>query len=249
MIARSGTPEAAWQAWPDLGAWPELDPPVAADVPAALVVAPHPDDEVLGVGGLMALLRRAGVPVTVLAVTDGDASHPGSRTVTPERLVGLRAEERRAALAELGLADVAVHRLGVPDGVAAAHERLVADEITRRLDDGMWCLATYAEDGHPDHEATGRAAAAAAARTGATLLEFPVWTWHWAVPGDARVPWHRARRVPLPAELAAAKRRAASRFVTQIMPLSPAPEDVAPVPPPVLARLLRASETIFWPDR
>jgi len=248
MIADPGTPEAAWQAWPGLGSWPELDLDDAAEVPAVLVVAPHPDDEVLGVGGLMTLLRGFGVPVSVLAVTDGDGSHPSSPTVTPERLVELRAAERHAALGELGLDGVTVHRLGIPDGAAAAHEARIADETARRLVAGAWCLATYAQDGHRDHEAVGRAAAAASASTGASLLEFPVWTWHWASPGDERVPWGRARRVSLPPAVAAAKRRAASRFVSQITPLSSAPGDAAPVPPHVLERLLRDTETVFWPD-
>ncbi len=44
----------------------------------ALVIAPHPDDETLGCGGTMALLADGGAAVTVLTVTDGEATR-GSR--------------------------------------------------------------------------------------------------------------------------------------------------------------------------
>ena len=41
-----------------------------------VVVAPHPDDEVLGAGGLLQYMGRVGVEMVVVAVTDGEASHP-----------------------------------------------------------------------------------------------------------------------------------------------------------------------------
>lgn len=44
-----------------------------------VIVAPHPDDETLGCGLLIAAAVRAGVRVAVIALTDGQASHPGSR--------------------------------------------------------------------------------------------------------------------------------------------------------------------------
>jgi hypothetical protein len=59
-----GTSEEQWQAWPELGAWPELD---LGEASVPVVVAPHPDDEVLGVGGTMAILGS----VKVVAVTNG----------------------------------------------------------------------------------------------------------------------------------------------------------------------------------
>jgi len=49
------------------------------------------------------------------------------------------------------------------------------------------CLAPWTSDLHGDHEAVGRAARRAAGR----VLFYPVWMWHWARPGDSRVPWRR----------------------------------------------------------
>jgi hypothetical protein len=39
--------------------------------------------------------------------------------------------------------------------------------------------------------------------------------WHWASPGDPRVPWDRALRIPLPPRTAMRKRAAITRFASQ----------------------------------
>ena len=68
-----------------------------------LVLAPHPDDESLGCGGIIAEARARGHAVYVTVVTDGTASHPGSRTHTAARLQAVREKEVQAAVAELGV--------------------------------------------------------------------------------------------------------------------------------------------------
>ena len=94
----------------------------------------------------------------------------------------------------------------------------------------------------PDHEAVGRAAAAAAARTGAVLVEYPVWMWHWATPGDAAVPWDRARAVPLSRAAIDRKQRAAQCYRSQFDTVGAG----GPVLPPfVLRRLLAVGEVVF----
>ena len=85
---------------------------------ASLILAPHPDDESLGCGGLIAALSEAGRPPLVVCVTDGSASHPGSRTHPPARLKTLREAELCAACAELGVPAQNVHFLGLTDAKA-----------------------------------------------------------------------------------------------------------------------------------
>ncbi|MEV4351874.1 PIG-L family deacetylase [Actinoplanes sp. NPDC049596] len=236
-IAGTGTAEATWLGWAAMTRWPVL--PLEPGPRPPLVVAPHPDDEILGVAGLMATLGA----VELVAVTDGEASHPGSTVYTPERLAAVRREETAEAMARLGLGHSAVHRLAQPDG--HIDEARLADELATRLTAGQWCLATWRGDGHPDHEAVGRAAAEACARTGARLLEYPIWTWHWAEPDDPRVPWDRARRIPLTPEAVAAKQAAIEAFPSQIHPLGPDPADAAILPPHILARFARSFEVVL----
>jgi len=242
-IIGAGTPEATWQEWPALHTFPALE---LAGCTRALLVAPHPDDEVLGCGGLLRLLHQRGVRTEIVAVTDGGASHPDSPTVRPEELAVLRRTESRRALARLGLGDVPVRRLGCADGAVA--EAVVTARLADLLGEttaSTWCLATWRGDGHPDHEAVGRATTRACAQTGARLLEYPIWTWHWAAPGDPRVPWDRARAVSLDAATRAAKLAAVDCFDSQIRPLSAHPADQVVLDGATLRRLTRDFEVVL----
>jgi hypothetical protein len=100
-IDAPGTAERAWAAWPWLSAPPGagltgLARRIVAGAPSALVVAAHPDDEVLGVGGLMSVLAAAGARLRLVAVTDGELSHRGH--ADPGELARQRTAETAAAL-------------------------------------------------------------------------------------------------------------------------------------------------------
>ena len=107
-------------------------------------------------------------------------------------------------------------RLRLPDTAVAAHE----DELVgllRELCSGFgMCLALREGDAHADHEAAGRAARRAARGDGRTVLSDTIWMWHRARPADPRVPWPRARRIPLSADVAARKRSAIRAFASQL---------------------------------
>jgi LmbE family N-acetylglucosaminyl deacetylase len=105
-------------------------------------------------------------------------------------------------------------------------------------------FVTWRQDGPPDHEACGLAAAMAARACRATLVEMPVWSWHWATPGDTRIPWRRACRLELPPEVMRRKREAVACFLTQLHD-DPSTGKPAILPPHVLARLLHPYEIYF----
>ncbi|MBA2316738.1 MAG: PIG-L family deacetylase [Euzebyales bacterium] len=238
----AGTPEATWRTWEAPSAWPDFGFGAPGRV---VVVAPHPDDETFGVGGLLHDLRVAGWHVEIVAVTDGEGSHPGSRTVSPAALVGRRAAEREGALGHLGLDTAPVHRLGLPDAQVTAHEDALTELLGGLLPGTDLCLTTWAHDGHADHEATGRATARAAAGVEVLMVSFPIWMWDWATPEDPRVPWARARRVTLSPAACTAKRAAAQMFLSQTQPLEAGRGDATIVPPGMLAHLTRAWETLL----
>jgi LmbE family N-acetylglucosaminyl deacetylase len=238
-IAEGGTPTARWREW--VRGIPALD---LTDCPALIVVAPHPDDETLGFGATASLLKSRGVDVTVVSVTDGGGSVPGLSPRERRWLERDRRAELRAALTILGLGEPV--GLGLPDGELTDREgeltALLAD-IVKASPTGTWCAASWRGDGHPDHEAVGRSAAAAVARTDATLLEFPVWMWHWAKPADEAVPWHRMSMAPRDLAATARKQRAASVFESQVKPYE---VDVDVVLPPfVLQRLFAVGEAVI----
>lgn len=215
-IRGQGTSESDWNAWPGLQQLRAVTPEQLVPHGArAVVVAPHPDDEVLAVGGLLALLARTGTPVCVIAVTDGTASHRGSAEWPADRLTRERPRESRNALNRLGI-DIEPVRLGLPDGGLQDVRFLLADRLLPMLERSDVIFTTWRQDGHPDHEATGHACAFAAARIGARLFEVPVWAWHWAAPGDERLPWHRAWRLGLDADAVNRKCQAVQCFTSQL---------------------------------
>jgi LmbE family N-acetylglucosaminyl deacetylase len=208
-IDAPGTAEAAWRAWPVLAALPAW--PVT-DWPSAVVFAAHPDDEVLGAGGIIALLAAAGARLRVVAVTDGESSHPGRSTAQRAELAGRRARERAAALEALGAGMAEVIRLGLPDAGLADREAELAARVPGLAAGFDVCLAPWTGDLHADHETVGRAARRAAG----PVFFYPVWMWHWAGPGDARVPWAQAGRVLLPAGPRGRKGAAIGCFASQL---------------------------------
>ena len=244
-IEGGGTPDHVWLSWPGLHDVPlvsaaELVPPGAR----AVIVAPHPDDEILACGGLLQLLAAQGSELLLVAVTDGDASHPGSPLWPPERLRRVRPHESAQALAVLGMAPPAWLRLHLPDGGVAGMSPQLSALLAAQLRPGDRVLTTWRLDGHPDHEACGWACASACSASGASLVEMPVWGWHWAEPGDMRMPWHRARRLPLSAAQLQRKRAALRCFATQMQ------GDPSTGQPPIVAgdalqRLLHAWEVYF----
>ena len=248
-IAGEGTPDASWQAWGGLRDLPAID--CATLVPPgrrAVIVAPHPDDEVLACGGLLQMLAAQGTHIVLVAVTDGAGSHLGSTVMTPEQLARVRPLETEAALRTLGLddADAAPHvlRARLPDGAVSASIDQLQTLLQHLLRAGDVVFTTWRQDGHPDHEACGLAAAMAANACNATLIEMPVWTWHWAAPGDARLPWRRARRLDLGDAALQRKRAAVGCFASQLHD-DPSTGLPAILPAHVLARLLHPYEIYF----
>ncbi len=241
-IEGTGTLEAEWRAWPGLARLPTLtlDDCIGA-TQRLVIVAPHPDDEILAAGGLAARHADRGGAVLVVAVTDGEASHRGNPDWPAERLAAARRAESGAGLARLLGVPPAMRRLGLPDSAVAAAPVAAALEAIVGATDVV--VATWRCDGHPDHEACGEAAAAACDAVGCTLLEAPVWMWHWAAPGDARVPWSRLRTLALADDVVRRRQAAIAEHVTQ---LAPRGRDEGPVlTAAILERLSRTSDCIF----
>ncbi len=238
-----GTPATAWDDWvAAAGRSPlRLLDRDSAPIRRLVVVAAHPDDEVLGAGGLIALAgRQPAVRVTVVLLSAGEASHPASTSHDPRQLAARREQECRAGLAELGPA-VDLAPIGLPDGGLAAYEEECVAAVVAAVGDGRGVLlvAPWRHDGHPDHDAAGRAAAVAATRTGARLLEYPVWWWHWGDPTAAPADTYA---LPLDADAVRAKARAIARHRSQVEPLSPAPGDEQLLGADFLAHFRRGHE-------
>ena len=109
-----------------------------------LVIAPHPDDAELGVGGTILLLKAQGARVGILDLTDGEPTPHGSREI--------RRAETEAATRILGVDWRG--NLGLPNRALQAdldsRHRLAG---TLRQLRPRWLFAPYWQDSHPDHVA------------------------------------------------------------------------------------------------
>lgn len=245
VVTAAGQDAAPWTA--AIAALPEIDPLELLGVAAGdrvVVVVPHPDDETLALGGTLQRLARAGVDVGLVVVTDGAAAYTPDGP-PPAELAGTRRAELGLALARLGAA-AEVTCLGLPDGGLAGCEDVVREgvEVALRSRSGRTVLlATWEHDPHPDHQAVGRAALAAARATRTDTWAYPVWMRHRHAPDDPVVPWDRLRRVRLDDTEAVAKQAAIAAYRSQIT--GPSADIEAVLPDHVLAHFADGHELLL----
>jgi LmbE family N-acetylglucosaminyl deacetylase len=146
-----------------------------------IVIAPHPDDESLACGGLLAEACEQGLRAKVIIVSDGAGSHPNSKTYPPDRLSALREDEAKQAGAELGLNPEDMLFLRLPDrfvpyqgrGAELAIEAIA--DCAREIRAGS-LFVSWRHDPHCDHEASYRIAREVQLRVGEIrLFEYIVW--------------------------------------------------------------------------
>jgi N-acetylglucosamine malate deacetylase 1 len=136
----------------------------------ALMVAPHPDDNLFGAGGTAMHLLAARIPVGWVCVTDGRACvAPRSERL---RMAAARAEEERAVTRFLGLPEPELYAIPEDELVVRARQNeavaRLAASLERTRADALfvpWFL-----DLHPLHRLTCHLAARALERCGRDLL-------------------------------------------------------------------------------
>lgn len=115
-----------------------------------LVFAPHPDDEILGCGGTLALLRSKNCPVRVVVVTDGAAGDPHNYAAGD--VVQVRQMETRAALKLIGVEDVVFW--DEPDGNFHGSTEFTRKVVAAVEEFGpTWLFLPSPLDYHRDHVA------------------------------------------------------------------------------------------------
>lgn len=125
-----------------------------AEIKRALVLIPHPDDEAIGCGGLLASLAQLGVVVRVVLVSDGSGAGG-----LPEGAAAIRFKEFLASLNTLG-ASISHEAWQLPDGgladQSAAMDALLVQSLANF--EPSLLVAPWLYDLHPDHAAVGQLA-------------------------------------------------------------------------------------------
>ncbi|NQT55515.1 MAG: PIG-L family deacetylase [Desulfobacteraceae bacterium] len=153
---------------------------------SAVVIAPHPDDETFGTGGMIAMKRQAGLPVHVIFLTEGSASHANCCTIAPEKIGRIRHEQSIEAAACLGLESDGLVWLGLRDGEipvegAYAFEdavKIISEQFDKIAPSEIYCPHPY--DGLPDHEAASAIVWHAVLRTNHSfeIIYYTIWAWY-----------------------------------------------------------------------
>jgi len=152
-----------------------------------LVLSPHPDDEIIGLGGFIVKVLGGGGKVHIVYLTDGESSCSFS---DEERVKQERFVLTNNVLSELKIPHEQVFRLhqkdgGVPQKGDKSFSELV-DQIAEIIEETKpdAVFATHFLDRHLDHVACSELAKEAVEKANhkSSLWFYWVWTWHFLLP-------------------------------------------------------------------
>lgn len=183
------------------------------DVPlgTVVVVAPHPDDEVMGCGGLIQRLTKSGNDVHIIFMTGGEGSHRGCCNLEEEQLKSVRRKMAQQIDSLLGVEPSRLHFLDYPDGGI----RMESSEA-KRLSTPLCQLnptsifVPHWGEGWPDHVNT-RAIVNEIVGNNVAVYEYCVWLWYYNV---WHLDWHNAFMLRMTKEEHQRKMEAIEYYVT-----------------------------------
>lgn len=206
-----------------------------------LIVAPHPDDEVLGCGGLIARLCDSGHAPHIVYMTGGGGSHRGCCGRPEEEVVAARRRLTSLAMSVLGVPPENLHFLDYPDGgISADNEQ--TDRLRALVAElaPQYILVPHWGEGWPDHIRTAAIVKEIAAATGIRIYEYCVWLWYYNV---NNLDWDTARTLPLTQGELARKQSAADIYT---LPLAPCGRPWSGVLPDVFLKAHKGNRELYF---
>jgi LmbE family N-acetylglucosaminyl deacetylase len=193
-----------------------------------LVISPHPDDEVLGCGGMLAGCSANGKETDILFLTVGEASHGGCCTTLARGIGTQRRRLAEAANEILGVPQGRLHFLGGRDGYlpkrgqpgfSALAEKIAAC-LEKSAPNAVFCPHPF--EGWSDHIAAEELTRAAlnmmAPGPMPRLYHYCVWFWYNMPLARAwRIDWRKARLLDI-AEQVPLKRQAMRVYLDALAP-------------------------------
>jgi LmbE family N-acetylglucosaminyl deacetylase len=149
---------------------------IEAETGPALVIAPHPDDESLGCGAVIARLREKGRAVRIIVVTDGAVPTKPN----PQEIGAMRQKEAQDAGRVLGTTDVVF--LNFPDEGCDTKVQAIEAALLQQINEfkPRQIFSPYGIDGHSDHRAIAEAVGLLHGKgvVNCPLYEYPIWFWN-----------------------------------------------------------------------
>lgn len=137
------------------------------------ILAPHPDDEVLGCYGLIRQAQALGMPVQVHIATDGERCFGPLAPALEMSLRQHRRQESEEAARRMGYARPVFWELG--DTLLSQQTSALQGQLAQHWQaDALW-VTTWWDDGHPDHGATGQVLRDWGRQQDTTTAYYPIW--------------------------------------------------------------------------
>ena len=147
-----------------------------------VIVAPHPDDEVIGCAGLIQALVERGTPPHVIILTGGEGSHRGCCNTSAEEIIAARHQLTLKAAATLGLPESHIHCLHYPDG-AVALEHSETERLQTLLSEfaPQAVFVPHRGEGWSDHLQAAEITKHLLKGQDVSIYEYCVWMWYYNV--------------------------------------------------------------------
>lgn len=207
-----------------------------------LIVAPHPDDEVLGCSGLIQRLLREGKQVDVVILSGGGKSHAGCCQIEETLLIDSRRDLSRKAADILGLSLKNLHFLNYPDGRISfgCAETSKLKNLIETLSPNV-IFVPHKGEGWSDHLTAGEIIRKLINQDSQVeLYEYCVWFWFYNV---WNINWKNARVLALSPQEQTVKNRAIDAY---ILPKAPCGNPWSGVLPNVFVRANRWKKELYF---
>lgn len=182
-----------------------------------LIVAPHPDDEVLGCSGLIQRLLSEGKRVDVAILSGGGKSHAGCCSIEESTLVESRRNLSRRAAKVLGLPLEHLYFLDYPDGSIAfdCAETEKLKTLIERLSPKA-IFIPHKGEGWSDHLAVGEIVKNLIGKDSEIeLYEYCVWFWYYNI---WNIDWKNACVLKMNRQEHTVKNRAIDTYIQPVAP-------------------------------
>lgn len=217
--------------------------PVLSYPSSVLIVAPHPDDEVLGCGGLIVRLVAEGKAPHIVFMTGGEQSHSCCCNISKNEIITARYSLALNAMHILGVPESNIHYLSYPDGNIDRNNietEKLSNLIHKLIPEAVF--VPHWGEGWSDHVKTGLIVKELLPRT-VPVYEYCVWLWYYNVWG---LDWESAKQLKMTVEEHLLKLRAINKYVT---PLAPCGKPWSGVLPSILLKANQSKTELYFKAR
>lgn len=206
-----------------------------------LIIAPHPDDEVIGCGGMIARLVAEGRAPHVIIMTGGEGSHHGCCNVLKSDIIKARRGLTRNALEILGVPEKNIHELDFPDGGISegCDQMVILSELIERLNPDTVFVPHWGE-GWSDHVKTAEIVEKLVPEATA-VWEYCVWMWYYNV--FRGLDWKNAAVLQMTSQEHSLKLRAMDAYIS---PLAPCGHPWSGVLPPLFVKANQWNKELYF---